>query len=133
MFLLVPAEQLDALKPLIQNKQKKRNKNTKNIAGRRFKKLKKRSYVRYLSCVLSENVRICNRRFIIGIRRCAVGYKRRIAVGIGCDLPYLVGDGLTEVMAVLRGKGDNITGLQGSGVNVLYKDNIACIEIRLAH
>ena len=65
--------------------------------------------------------------------RGTVGDKARLAVLRLGQRADLVGDGLAEVIGVLRGVGDDVAFLERGGIDLFDQNEVACIEIGLAH
>ena len=81
----------------------------------------------------ANHIAVRHNGFIVGVGGRAVGGKPRRAVGSGGQGAYLVGDGIAVVAVVAAGKSNDIPRLQGAGVHMAHKNQIARAEIRCRH
>ena len=133
LFAAVGPEQPYRLHRLREDQQGKGQKDTQQIPGRRFQKVKEQSHLRQMPGIPANHIAVRHNGFIVGVGGRAVGGKPRRAVGSGGQGAYLVGDGIAVVAVVAAGKSNDIPRLQGAGVHMAHKNQIARAEIRCRH
>ena len=86
-----------------------------------------------MTFVLTEDVRICNNGFVIGVGGCTVGDKSGVTFCVVSKLSDLMSNSLAEMACILRYEGDNVAFLQSGRICFFYKYQSTCVKVCCRH